>query len=68
MADFQKGDVVTLKSGGPRMTVADVGDWTPQGPEDGVKCAWFDDKHKHMENVFDAATIQKYVAIPPMVF
>ena len=58
MADFQKGMVVRLKSGGPKMTVVRTGDYSPMGPEDGVLCQWFDDKHKRTEEVFDAATIE----------
>jgi uncharacterized protein YodC (DUF2158 family) len=57
MADFQKGNVVKLKSGGPKMTVMNVGDWSPTGPVDGVLCTWFDEKNKHSEHVFDAATL-----------
>ncbi|MGI4776942.1 MAG: YodC family protein [Janthinobacterium lividum] len=68
MADFSKGDVVKLKSGGPTMTVADTGSYAGgmgTGPEDGVKCVWFDTVRgvqKSNEQVFDAAVLQK---IPP---
>jgi uncharacterized protein YodC (DUF2158 family) len=43
MADFKKGDLVQVKSGGPAMTVSDVGNYGGfgGGPEDGVKCVWF---------------------------
>lgn len=51
MADFKKGDTVRVKSGGPLMTVAEL------GPEDGVKCVWFDGKHRE-EDVFDAAVLK----------
>jgi len=42
--EFRKGDVVQLKSGGPSMTVANVGDYSAMGtgPKDGVKCDWFE--------------------------
>ena len=58
MADFAKGDVVQLKSGGPQMTVSDVGNYGGgfgTGPEDGVKCVWFDNVkgvQKNQEHVF----------------
>jgi uncharacterized protein YodC (DUF2158 family) len=54
---FSKGDVVILKSGGPKMSVVDIGDYGPMGPEDGVKCVWFD-KTKKFEDVFDAVTLR----------
>lgn len=31
MADIKRGDVVGLKSGGPRMTVQEVGDFATSG-------------------------------------
>ena len=58
MAGFQKGERVQLSSGGPVMSVADVGDYSPLGAKDGVKCTWFDGK-KVMEHVFDAATLRR---------
>ena len=58
MAQFQKGDVVRLKSGGPRMTVLELGDFSPRGPSEGVKCVWFDRKRRE-EDVFDAAVLEK---------
>jgi uncharacterized protein YodC (DUF2158 family) len=59
MAQFNKGDVVMLKSGGERMTVEDVGDYSQgmgMGPEDGVHCVWFEGK-KVQSHTFDAATL-----------
>ena len=61
MAAFKKGNVVMLKSGGPAMTVTDIGDYSAgmgAGPEDGVKCVWFDDKKNPVERVFDAAVLE----------
>lgn len=59
MAEFKKGDVVQLRSGGPRMTVVDLGDYSSSGlgPADGVKCQWFE-KTKIHEQVFDAAALK----------
>jgi len=42
---IQKGDVVVLKSGGPKMTVQSIGEPRP-GMVDGnkwVHCIWFED-------------------------
>lgn len=63
-SEFQKGDVVQLKSGGPRMTVSDVGDYSGfgMGPKDGVKCVWFENVkgvQKNQSEVFDAAVLNK---------
>lgn len=59
MTEFTKGDVVQLKSGGPLMTVADLGDYSfSAGPQNGVKCVWFE-KTKNFEDVFDAAVLKK---------
>lgn len=59
MSDFNKGDQVKLKSGGPVMTVQNIGDYGPLGPEEGVSCTWFDAKHVRNEHVFDAAVLEK---------
>lgn len=40
---FKIGDVVQLKSGGPRMTVTGLGDSSTTG-EASVYCTWFVDK------------------------
>jgi uncharacterized protein YodC (DUF2158 family) len=48
------GDVVTLKSGGPRMTIEAI------GPEDGgAHCMWFDGKNQVKTELFVAATLEK---------
>lgn len=57
MAEFKKGDTVRLKSGGPLMTVSDLGDYGPLGPENGVKCTWFEGNTRHTE-VFDREVLQ----------
>jgi uncharacterized protein YodC (DUF2158 family) len=57
--EFQKGDLVILKSGGPVMTVQSVSDYSMSaGPEHGVECVWFD-KTKRFVEVFDAATLER---------
>jgi len=43
MSDIKKGDQVQLKSGGPIMTVQEIGDYSmSDGIENGAKCVWFD--------------------------
>lgn len=62
MSSIQKGDVVQLKSGGPMMTVTEVGNYSGTyslGPKDGAKCIWFDG-NKPTEQVFDVAVLAKY--------
>jgi uncharacterized protein YodC (DUF2158 family) len=57
MADeFTKGDVVQLKSGGPRMTVSNTG-------EDSygnfmIWCVWFE-KTKKLDDTFEPETLVK---------
>lgn len=59
---FAKGDLVQMKSGGPVMTVADMGNYSGygMGPKDGAKCTWFDKKDDLKEQVFDVAVLEKY--------
>lgn len=59
MAEIKKGDVVVLKSGGPAMTVEDVGNYggMSMGPEEGALCNWFDGK-KPLAKVFDLAVLK----------
>jgi uncharacterized protein YodC (DUF2158 family) len=58
MTEIKKGDVVQLKSGGPKMTVTDVGNYggMQMGPENGAKCTWFEGAKPH-ERVFDVAVL-----------
>jgi uncharacterized protein YodC (DUF2158 family) len=59
MDEIKVGDVVQLKSGGPDMTVEDVGDYTmTTGLTDGVKCTWFDGK-KTATQVFGRQSLVK---------
>jgi uncharacterized protein YodC (DUF2158 family) len=53
-----KGDVVELKSGGPSMTIQDLGSWEARGIEDGALCVWFEGKTKH-EDVFDLSALKE---------
>lgn len=59
MSAFRKGQKVKLKSGGPLMTVDDVGDFSGMGlgPENGVRCIWFA-KDELKQQVFDEETLE----------
>ena len=60
MEQFQKGDVVRLKSGGPWMTITALGDysgWTMR-PAHTASCLWFEGQKKQ-ETVFDVAILEK---------
>jgi len=61
--EFQKGDVVQLKSGGPTMTVQDIGDFSSSGIQDGILCVWFDGRKKYSD-VFDRSVLRKYAQLP----
>jgi uncharacterized protein YodC (DUF2158 family) len=43
--DFKAGDVVVLKSGGPKMTVEKIGPRNSTNPEEVVHCIWFENGH-----------------------
>lgn len=63
MSTFKKGDKVRLVSGGPRMAVANLGDYSTMGtgPQDGVLCQWFatvKGVEQPQERVFDAAVLE----------
>ena len=56
--EFQRGDVVRLKSGGPRMTVITVPphEYLPEGH---VECQWFDKEKEPRHNSFPAESLEK---------
>jgi uncharacterized protein YodC (DUF2158 family) len=67
MDQFQKGDVVQLKSGGPTMTVTELGDFSGlgrMGPENGAKCVWFEGAKTH-EAVFDVDVLKRWQQAAP---
>jgi uncharacterized protein YodC (DUF2158 family) len=57
MDEIKKGDTVTLKSGGPTMTVNGIKDG-----KDGksAACVWFDGSTPKRKN-FDLVTLEKHV-------
>ena len=63
MSDFQQGDLVQLKSGGPAMTIDRI---APTGTRDNrpmATCSWFDDKQKRNTETFELHSLQKW--LPP---
>ncbi len=56
-ATFQAGDLVQLKSGGPVMTVARVGDDSLGRAL--VWCVWFDSKKTQKTSTFQPETLEK---------
>lgn len=56
MPAFKIGDVVQLKSGGPEMTVEDIGDYG-KGAGKGVSCVWFDNR-KRCTDTFHVDTLE----------
>ncbi len=60
MENIKKGDEVKLKSGGPVMTVKNIGDYSfGAGIEDGILCIWFEGNDVK-EKVFDMATLVRH--------
>jgi uncharacterized protein YodC (DUF2158 family) len=52
--NFNVGDVVMVKSGGPKMTVDQVA-------RDEVRCVWFDERAGDFKRaVFPVATLEKF--------
>jgi uncharacterized protein YodC (DUF2158 family) len=49
--EFKPGDVVQMKSGGPKMTVFQIGE---QYGETKVFCTWLDGSKKHEEAFYPA--------------
>jgi len=52
MSQFKVGDIVRLRSGGPKMTVCVM-----EG--DRIGCEWFDEKGEHKIRTFDKAVLDK---------
>jgi uncharacterized protein YodC (DUF2158 family) len=62
---FQKGDIVIVKSGGPRMTVAEL---VTEGTYTGyIRCVWFEGK-KQQGGYFDEVVLVKDETPPPGSF
>lgn len=63
MSAFQKGEVVQLKSGGPLMTVEDVGAFgggmSGKAAFEGARCVWFEGNNVKRE-VFPNEVLERY--------
>ena len=56
--EIKCGDVVQLKSGGPLMTVEDIGNYNyGGGGENQAKCTWFE-KTKKYQDVFSLEALK----------
>lgn len=61
MASFKEGDIVQLKSGGPKMTVVHV---LPGSPSSYYDCKWFAGS-KLSQGRFSADSLQPYIDVAP---
>ena len=52
---FQPGDIVRVKSGGPDMTVSSAS----RSQSDSSNCVWFDDKGEVKNQAFKDAVLEK---------
>ena len=60
MADqFKTGQVVQLKSGGPKMTVLGYDVYGMGETEKKYKCTWFDEKHQLVEGYLPEAALNR---------
>lgn len=57
MSNFKVGDIVILKSGGPKMTVETIQD------EEFIVCIWFNEKQETHQKKFHQDLLKKYT--PP---
>lgn len=55
--EFKVGDVVQLKSGGPKMTIDTIGKFGMGSTRDEAKCVWFEGT-KRMEALFELPTLK----------
>ena len=58
MTDLKKGDLVSLKSGGPSMTIKNIGKYDYHS-YDSALCAYFNEKNELVEKVFEFKTLVK---------
>lgn len=60
MSEIKSGDVVELKSGGPRMTVESGGPSPEEKSEGCVCCIWFANDDSPQRAVFHAECLKKH--------
>jgi len=56
--NIKAGDVVQLKSGGPKMTVSKVGEFLKARGRTTALCTWFDNDAKVQEKIFEPAQLK----------
>ena len=59
--EFKAGDVVRLKSGGPEMTIGEIGTGDYEGK---AKCQWFSPRDKQLEGAFYLDALEKIERSP----
>lgn len=58
--EIKVGDIVRLKSGGPDMTVDEIGHYRFTDPQSlSAKCSWFDSKNERKKDVFPLTSLTK---------
>lgn len=55
--DIKTGDVVRLKSGGPKMTVTEV-EYSEMAEQRLVYCVWFNEKNQQSSGSFPLPTVE----------
>jgi uncharacterized protein YodC (DUF2158 family) len=56
--DFKIGDVVQLKSGGPKMTIEGIGKPALGGSKEQARCVWFEGT-KRQHGAFELSSLSK---------
>ena len=57
--EFKIGDVVILKSSGPRMTVQNIGEYVSISHLQALNCIWFEGTKKN-EDIFHPDSVEPY--------
>jgi uncharacterized protein YodC (DUF2158 family) len=57
--EFKIGDVVILKSGGPRMTIQNIGEYLSIFHKQALSCIWFEGAKKN-EDIFHPDSVEHY--------
>lgn len=57
--EFKIGDVVMLKSGGPKMTIQNIGEFIGISHKEGLSCIWFEGSKK-IADLFHPDSVELY--------
>lgn len=57
--DFQVGDTVALKSGGPTMTIDKIAKLRERDSHNSAQCTWFDEKNQPQSKWFPLTSLRK---------